>query len=159
MEINKLLEEQLAGECDRLTMIIDHSEEGGDEWKDAYAKKLAILEKMKDFVKAEMEFSVKRESNDVERKKLEMTEELEKMKLDSHEKVETIRREAELALEREKQKISWKRIGLEFGKVLLPLFLTIAHYNHAQKKIFDFEEHGRITSTPGRQLGLPRIFK
>jgi hypothetical protein len=84
--------------------------------------------------------------------------ELEERKMEQHEMIEESRNEAGIRLEQEKQKITWKRVAFELGKLVIPLGISIVHYNMAQKKVFDFEEHGRITSTAGRELHLPKIF-
>lgn len=148
MSMDRKLYDELIAECDRLTEIINSNEVGSPEWKDAYGKKLAILEKMGEFNKIDTEYFSKKESLNFEEKKLE-----------HQAKIEASRREGELNLEREKQKIGWKRVSFEMAKLAIPMIISAWVYDRAQKKVFDFEEHGRITSTPGRQLGLPRFFK
>lgn len=72
------------------------------------------------------------------------------------------RNETMARIEEEKNKVPVVRVVLETGKVVVPLatsVLMLYGYFKAQNKVFDFEEHGSITSSAGRQLGLPRVFK
>lgn len=61
--------------------------------------------------------------------------------------------------ERDKQRLTWGRVGLEMAKVVVPLFVSFAGYNVFQKRILKFEETGRLTSTASRELHLPRFMK
>lgn len=156
--MNEKLYKELVDECDRLTEIIDNEEPGSDTWKLAYGKKLDILEKMSAFNKVETEYCIKQEDRNLEREHNQKMLEMEEKKLDQHWEIECSRREAEMALEQEKQKISWKRIGFEMAKIIVPLGLTILVRGKEREEIFDFEEHGRITSTVGRQFRLQDLF-
>lgn len=72
------------------------------------------------------------------------------------------RNETTAQIEREKNSIPMTRILLESGKIIVPIatsVLMLCGYFKAQGRMFDFEEHGSITSSVGRQLGLPRVFK
>lgn len=72
------------------------------------------------------------------------------------------RNETMARIEEEKNKVPVVRVVLETGKVVVPLatsVLMLYGYFKAQNKVFDFEAHGSITSSAGRQLGLPRVFK
>jgi len=62
-------------------------------------------------------------------------------------------------LEVERNKLSWPRAGLEIAKVILPTLLSIGAYSVFQHRVLKFEETGRIVSTAGRSLSLPKFFK
>lgn len=163
--MNEKLYEELVKECERLTGIIDSEEVNSDKWKAAYAKKLDILEKINNLYKVESEYWSKSDDRELQKehneKMLEMEEkklELEEKKLKQHEDIEQSRRNAELALEQEKQKITWKRVGFEMGKIVIPLAITAVIRRKERGEMFDFETHGRITSTVGRQFRLTDLF-
>lgn len=163
--MNEKLYEELSKECDRLTAIIDQEEVNSDKWKAAYGKKLEILGKMNDLNKTESDYYSKQEDRNAQKEHneavLQMEErklEMEEKKLEQHERIEQSRRDAEISLEQEKQKISWKRVGFEMSKVLVPLAITIIARKAERKEMFDFETHGRITSTVGRQFKLQDLF-
>lgn len=61
--------------------------------------------------------------------------------------------------ERDKQKLTWGRALLEMGKVVVPVVVTMFGYDVFQKRVLKFEETGRITSTAGRDLHLPKFLK
>ena len=74
-------------------------------------------------------------------------------------RIEENRNKAQDETERKKQELTWGRVSLEMAKVVVPLAVSIAGYNVFQKRILTFEETGRITSTAGRELHLPKFFK
>lgn len=74
-------------------------------------------------------------------------------------KVEKEKNDDMTEMERNKQKLTWGKVGLELCKVLLPTCVSIAAYDVFQKRILKFEETGRIVSTAGRELHLPKFFK
>lgn len=74
-------------------------------------------------------------------------------------RIEEERNKAQNETERDKQKLTWGRVGLEMAKVVVPLVVSFAGYNVFQKRVMKFEETGRITSTAGRELHLPKIMK
>lgn len=74
-------------------------------------------------------------------------------------RIEEERNKAATEVEKEKQKLTWGRVGFEMGKVLLPLAAQIAAFGVLQKRMFKFEETGRINSTGGREMHLPRFWK
>lgn len=61
----------------------------------------------------------------------------------------------------EKKKIdpSWKRVAFEMAKAVVPLAISVVSYGVFQTKLMKYEEEGRIVSTAGRQLSLPRFWK
>lgn len=73
--------------------------------------------------------------------------------------IEKAKNEAMAEIERNKQKLTWGRVTFETAKVVLPILVSFAGYNVFQKRILKFEETGRISSTAGRELHLPRVFK
>ena len=62
-------------------------------------------------------------------------------------------------IEKEKQKLGWKRIGFEMAKVVVPIVVSMIGYNTFQKRVMKYEETGRISSTAGRELHLPSFMK
>lgn len=156
--MDEKLYNELIGECDRLTEIINSSKIGSEEWKAVYGRKLDILEKMQEYNKIEADYYDKQESRRIteEHNSKMLDIEIEKMK--EHREIEKERNAAAIAAEDHKQQLSWQRVAFEMAKILAPVGISSALYLHAQNKVFDFEEHGRITSTPGRELHLPKIF-
>lgn len=140
--MNEELYKELIDECERLTNIIDNSEVGDEQWKLAYGKKLDILDKMQEYNKTDSDWMIKSEDRKVLKEHNERMEALEKRRLE---------------IEAGKSELSWKYVAFEAGKILIPLVISIWHYNSAAKKMYDFEEHGRITSTVGKDLHLPKI--
>lgn len=83
---------------------------------------------------------------------------------ESHDKqerrrIEEERNKAMNEVEREKQKITLSKAGLEMAKVVVPLMISFVAYNVFQKRVMKFEETGRVTSTAGKELHLPRFMK
>lgn len=74
-------------------------------------------------------------------------------------RIEETRNKAQDETERKKQELTWGRVGLEMAKVIVPLGVSLVGYNVFQKRVLTFEETGRITSTAGRELHLPKFFK
>lgn len=74
-------------------------------------------------------------------------------------RIEEDRNKAMNETERDKQKLTWGRVGLEMAKVVVPLVVSFAGYNVFQKRVLKFEETGRISSTAGRELHLPKFMK
>lgn len=158
MRIGDLLSKELITECNRLTKIIDDSEACSNTWNDAYGKKLQILDKMQTYDKNDCDLWTKQEERELTKLHNEKLYWLEIEKEADKRSIEEQRNKANLMLEKEKQKVTLKRAAFEIGKLVIPLAISIIHYNYAQRRVFDFEEHGRITSTAGRDLRLPKIF-
>lgn len=74
-------------------------------------------------------------------------------------RIEEERNKAQNQTEREKQKLTWGRAAFEMAKVVVPMVGSLIGYNIFQKRVLKFEETGRITSTAGRELHLPRFTK
>lgn len=90
--------------------------------------------------------------------KLNQTE-YEKLDKDGRRKIDTMKNQALYELEQKKSELSWQRVTFEMAKVIVPTVISIGAYEHFQRRILEFEETGRITSTAGRELHLPRFFK
>ncbi len=73
--------------------------------------------------------------------------------------IDKLKNQALYELERKKSEMSWQRVTFEMAKIIVPTIISIGAYEHFQKRILEFEETGRITSTAGRELHLPRFFK
>lgn len=74
-------------------------------------------------------------------------------------RIEEERNKAANETERKKQELTWGRVGLEMAKVVVPLAVSFVGYNVFQKRVLRFEETGRITSTAGRELHLPKFLR
>lgn len=74
-------------------------------------------------------------------------------------KVEKLRQANALEMERTKRKEAASRIAVEWAKVIIPTVVPIVAYNIFQKRVMKFEETGRICSTAGRELHLPKFHK
>lgn len=62
-------------------------------------------------------------------------------------------------IEKAKSDLTWKKILLELGKILIPSCISVWAYDKFQKRLLAFEETGRVNSTAGRELHLPKFFK
>lgn len=74
-------------------------------------------------------------------------------------RIEEERNKAANDVERDKQKLTWSRVMFELAKLMVPLGISFAGYNVFQKRVMKFEETGRISSTAGRELHLPKFMK
>ena len=73
--------------------------------------------------------------------------------------IERIKNENLYKLEQEKAKLSWQRTTFEMAKIIVPSIISIAAYDWFQRRIIDFEENGRLTTTASRELHLPKFMK
>lgn len=90
--------------------------------------------------------------------KLNQTE-YDKLDKDGRRKIDAMKNQALYELEQKKSELSWQRVTFEMAKIMVPTIISIGAYEHFQRRILEFEETGRITSTAGRELHLPRFFK
>ena len=74
-------------------------------------------------------------------------------------RIEEERNKAMESVERDKQKITWGRVCFEMAKVVVPLAIQIIAFGKLQGRMFKFEETGRVTSTGGREMHLPKFWK
>lgn len=63
------------------------------------------------------------------------------------------------SLEAQKLQFDWKGAGVDIAKAILATLISIKAYSIFQRRVFDFEENGRLTSTASRELHLPRFWK
>lgn len=73
--------------------------------------------------------------------------------------IDRLKNQALYDLEKKKSELSWQRVTFEMAKIIVPTVISIGAYEHFQRRILEFEETGRINSTAGRELHLPRFFK
>lgn len=73
-------------------------------------------------------------------------------------KIEQQRNRDTVEIECRKQNLDWKRMLIEFGKIVVPTIPPMILWWHGFKKMLQFEETGRFTSTASRELHLPKIF-
>lgn len=157
-EVKEALKEALLSKYERLSNIIFEDPES-DEAKTAGKEMNALLKDMQVFVEKENDFAVKQQQVEFSKYHEEQMFKLEEDKLVEHRVNEDRRNETSLQVEAEKQKLNWWKVALEMGKVIVPAVISGFVYFRAQRNVLEFEENGRITSTAGRGLGLPKIFK
>lgn len=96
-------------------------------------------------------------------KMLELLITADKDEADYHDKkerrrIEKERNDAMIKIERDKQKITWGRVGLEMSKIVVPMVGSFVVSIILQNRVFIFEKGGNIiTSIAGRQLRLPNF--
>lgn len=73
--------------------------------------------------------------------------------------IERIKNENLYELEKQKAGLGWQRVTFEMAKILIPSIISIAAYDYFQRRIIDFEENGRLTTTASRELHLPKFMK
>lgn len=154
-----ILEEALYEKYERIKNKINNYEEESSERRIAESEMTDLIKELQTLNKVMTEANTKAEERRVEEEQNEKMFELELNKLNEHHKVEQERNEANMKLEKERQKVNWQRAALEIGKVVTPAIISGIIYFRAQRNVLEFEETGRITSTAGRGLGLPKIFK
>ena len=132
-ETYNLLETAVANHLTNL-----ESMDEGDENRDQYYKEtVGLAEKLIAADKDANEAWDKQERRELERKRNDDANEIE----------------------RDKQELGWKRIGFEMAKVVVPVVISMIGYNAFQKRVMKYEETGRISSTAGRELHLPSFVK
>lgn len=122
-------EKWLEIEYDRFSLLKAGCTDGSDDWWKYHDEQMKILKLMQPLCESEFRC-----------------------------RFEKIQKDLELEAAKKKDDISWKKVAFEMGKIVVPLAISIVHYNVAANKMYDFETHGRITSTAGRELKLPKIF-
>lgn len=95
----------------------------------------------------------------VEKMRGETSREIESMRDSTMLEAENIKRTTALSVEEERNTISYKRMWLEIAKIVVPTVIPMIAYGVYQKKVLEFEENGKITSTPGRGMHLPKFWK
>lgn len=72
------------------------------------------------------------------------------------------RNETTKEIEEKKMDVSWKRMALEIGKIVVPivtLIISSEMYGKYQDKLLQFEQTGTLKSSASRQHNLPRFWK
>lgn len=92
--------------------------------------------------------------------KLNEAEQNDEKRSDNQERreIDKERNQSTVELERQKQDLTWKRFGIEVAKIIIPVTVPLIAYSVYQKRLLKFEETGRVCSTAGRELHLPKIF-
>lgn len=92
--------------------------------------------------------------------KLNEAEQNDEKRSDNQERreIDRERNQSTVELERQKQDLTWKRFGIEVAKIIIPVTVPLIAYSIYQKRLLKFEETGRVCSTAGRELHLPKIF-
>lgn len=73
--------------------------------------------------------------------------------------IERMKNENLYELEKQKAGLGWQRVTFEMAKIIVPSIISIAAYDWFQRRIIDFEENGRLTTTASRELHLPKFMK
>lgn len=74
-------------------------------------------------------------------------------------RIDEDRNKAMAEIENNKQKLTSGRVIFEMAKLLVPMGVSLVGYSIFQRRVLQFEETGRITSTAGRELHLPKWSK
>lgn len=135
METRLMLEERVA---DLTVMINERGDTEKDQIKQNWIRERSdLLDKLAAFDKNEIDEVDKKEKRQLERERNEDVTNVEYVKA----------------------QITWQRAALEIGKVVLPVVISMVGYNVFQKRVMVYEETGRVTSTAGRELHLPKFMK
>lgn len=133
-ETYELLEERTQNALNCITMYEDR---GSKERKAAIEEALSLVEKLNETDKISADYQDNEERRRIEEKRNDETAQIEK----------------------DKQKLTWQRVAFEIGKIMLPAIGGYIAYDKFQKRVMKYEETGKICSTPGRELHLPRFMK
>ena len=74
-------------------------------------------------------------------------------------RIEETRNETNAELEREKHRLTVGKVVFELTKLAVPIVVGAKFYDGFQKRVMKYEETGRVSSTAGRELHLPRFWK
>lgn len=91
--------------------------------------------------------------NETDSTMAEWTDKQEKRRIDEE------KNQSMAEIEKAKSDLTWKKILVELGKILIPSCISVWAYDKFQKRLLGFEETGRVNSTAGRELHLPKFFK
>lgn len=112
-------------------------ERDDDKKSKKFDEAMKLIDKMNETDKVSFEFSDKEERRRIEEKRNDQAAETEA----------------------EKARLSWKKVAFEMAKVMLPSIGGWIAYDKFQTRVMKFEETGRVCSTAGREMHLPRITK
>lgn len=115
---------------------IEEFEPGSDERKNAVEQAVKLIEKLIAVDKDEADAFDKEKRREIEEKKNESTDQIEK----------------------QKQDISWKRAAFEFGKIAIPMVGSAVLYFAALRENERFEESGTWRCKGGRELRIKDVF-
>lgn len=110
---------------------------GTSERNKAVAETCELLDRFNVAEQAQMEYWDKEDRRRIEEKRNEMTAELD----------------------REKNSLTNVKLALEIAKIVIPVIVPMIGYGIFQKRMLKFEETGRVNSTAGRELHLPKFYK
>lgn len=74
-------------------------------------------------------------------------------------RIDEERNKATAKTEAEKIQLTWKKVLFELAKVVIPTGLSIGAYHVFQKRLLQFEETGRLTSSASKGLNLPKFWR
>lgn len=135
METRLMLEERVA---DLTVMINEREDQEKDSIKQNWIRERSeLLDKLAVFDRNEIDEVDKKEKRQLERERNEDVANVEYVK----------------------SQITWQRATLDIGKVVLPVVISMIGYNIFQKRLMVYEETGRVTSSAGRELHLPKFMK
>lgn len=159
-EVNSydFLKEALIEKYNRLNQIVNDPNVKAEERQKAEVGIVDVIKELQKYNDSMDEYTAKAEERRITEEQNKRMEQLERDKLAEHTKVEEMRNQASLELEKQKQKLNWKRVAFELGKIAVPILLSGAMYFKAEKDILHFEESGSIRSKPGRELRLPKFW-
>lgn len=135
--MNEQLTNQMEETMSKLLKKVNYLDPGTKEYAECMRIICSFAEVMNTSEKDNLDYWDRTQRLELEKEKLEKT----------------------MKMEREKIKESRFRGWLDFAKGVTIAITGYFAYDWFQKRVIDFEEHGRITSTAGRELHLPKFFK
>lgn len=157
--VGDLLSEALVERYQELKDLRDQWHEGTEEYEE-YDKKLEqVIKEMQTYHKNDLDADIKYDEHRISEENNQAQLDLEREKLEEHARVERERNETTLLVEHGKQRLTWPRIAFEIAKLVVPALVSGGIYFKAQRRVLEFEENGRISSTAGRELHLPKLPK
>lgn len=91
--------------------------------------------------------------NEAEGKQMEFWDKEDRRELERE------KNESMVQIEQEKNVIPKSKMILEIARIVVPVVVPMIAYGIYQKRLLEFEETGRVNSTAGRELHLPKFFK
>lgn len=159
MEVMDNLQEGLNAKFERLNERLSNLEAGSKEYLEAEKAMEKLLDQMQAFYRTSNEFWAKEEERRIQENHNEQMAEIEDRKVKDHFDIEMERAQTQLQVEKEKQKLSWKKVVFEMSKVVVPAAISAVVFFKGQERMIKFEETGRFTSSVSRESHLPNPLK
>lgn len=122
----------------------------------------AVQERLKNdegLVEGDELYNMKETVSLIEQMNVARQTELDALDKEERRKLEREKNETLIRVEKEKQKITFARAALEMAKIVVPSVISVVAYSVFQKRVLIFEKTGRVCSTAGRELHMPKFMK